>query len=215
VSFVESLDGVVLALDVDGVLLDSNRGGLGTWHNEVGKRFGVDAARLSPVFFRRVWRDIVVGSLPIEPALAEAIDELGWNMSVDELLDCWFEADFVVDGEVVDAVNRFAERGARLILATNQEHRRAAFLTERLGQLLPLDHVLYSGAVGAQKHEERFFADASNALGGIERRSVVAFIDDDATNVATAQAFGWTAEVFTKTTGWRERLDRLVERAWT
>ncbi len=206
-------DGVTLALDVDGVLLDSARGGLGSWHNEVGHRFGVDASGLSSVFFQRAWSDIVVGLLDIEPALADAIDELGWTMSVEELLACWFEADFVVDGEVVEAAKKLAERNVRLVLATNQEHRRAAFLSRRLGELLPLDQVLYSAGLGVQKHDERFFAEASNLLGIVERRERVAFIDDDAANVATARTFGWTSEIFVKTAGWAERLDRFVTRA--
>jgi hypothetical protein len=42
---------VTLVLDIDGVVLDSNRGGLGSWKNELRRRFGVDADALTEVFF--------------------------------------------------------------------------------------------------------------------------------------------------------------------
>ena len=41
----------LLALDVDGVLLDSQRGGRGPWQVAFGERFGVDARRLDETLF--------------------------------------------------------------------------------------------------------------------------------------------------------------------
>ncbi len=208
-----NFNAVTLALDVDGVLLDPDRGGLGSWRHEVAVRFGFDSSQLSSVFFKRVWTDVVTGARPIEPALADALDELGWEVSVEELLGCWFEADFVVDPEVVDAALGLAEQGVRLVLATNQEHRRAAFLHERLGTLLPIADVIYSGAVGLAKPDLRFFAVASEALGCGATPNCIAFVDDAIENVAAAQSSGWTAQLFAKTDGWRERLTAVVWQA--
>jgi putative hydrolase of the HAD superfamily len=213
VSSGERFEGVTLALDVDGVLLDPERGGRGSWRREIDNRFGVDSSELSPVFFRRVWTEVVTGARPIEPAVADALDELGWNISVEDFLTCWLEADYALDMEVVEAALVLADQGVRLVLATNQEHRRAAFLNERLGELLPLDDVLYSGALGVPKPDLRFFALASEALGCSASPNRIAFIDDATENVAAAQTSGWTAELFTKTEGWRERRDALVRRA--
>src|SRR5580692_11426939 len=42
---------VLLALDVDGVLLDPQRGGRGPWQVAFSERFGVDAGRLDGTLF--------------------------------------------------------------------------------------------------------------------------------------------------------------------
>jgi len=72
---------VVLALDVDGVLLDPTAGGRGGWSAVVAARYGVDARHLQSIFFARAWADVVVGRTAIEPALAAALEELAWSMT--------------------------------------------------------------------------------------------------------------------------------------
>jgi hypothetical protein len=79
-SLVESGDArTLLALDVDGVLLDPQRGGRGTWQVAFGERFGVDAGRLEGTIFAAPWADVVTGQRSVEAALAEALLELGWT----------------------------------------------------------------------------------------------------------------------------------------
>ena len=83
-----------LALDVDGVLLDSDRGGAGHWSVELERKYGVSRAQLREHFFVPCWDDVVNGRRPI----------------------C-------------------IGHGIRVVLATNQENRRAAYLGEHLGKL--------------------------------------------------------------------------------
>lgn len=52
--------------------------------------------------------------------------ELGCDVDTEDILRCWFDSDFHVNEDVVDQVNRWALRGVRIVLVTNQEHRRAA-----------------------------------------------------------------------------------------
>jgi phosphoglycolate phosphatase-like HAD superfamily hydrolase len=85
------LAAAVLALDVDGVLLDPGPDGTGSWQSVLAERYGVDPTLLDTAFFRVRWPGIIVGTEAIEPALGEVIAELGWDLTVDELLDCWFE----------------------------------------------------------------------------------------------------------------------------
>ncbi len=44
---------LTLALDVDGVLLDLDRGGRGPWTNEIRAEFGIEPALLHEALFRR------------------------------------------------------------------------------------------------------------------------------------------------------------------
>jgi putative hydrolase of the HAD superfamily len=201
----DGVRGATLALDVDGVLLDPDRGGQGRWHVALEQRFGVPAGDLQAVFFRRTWADVVCGRQPIERALGDALAELGWSVTTDELLACWFEADFVVRERVVRAARSWAAGGARLVLVTDQEHRRAAFLRERIATLLPISGMAYSAEVGCQKRDDGFFARAA-ALLSIEDATRVVFVDDSLPNIEAARRHGWTAVHFAPGVDWEHEV---------
>jgi putative hydrolase of the HAD superfamily len=210
---VSRLKGVVLALDVDGVVLDSDRGGLGKWHRAVEQRYGVDIADLQRVFFQPSWPEIVRGQRAIEPALDAALHELAWPMSTEALLACWFEADFVVDRDVVAAATDWAGAGARVVLVTDQEHRRAGFLRGALAGVLPISAFAYSAALGRTKRDEGFFPAACDALAIESSSSAVVFVDDTLPNVEAARRHGWRAVHFTKADGWRAEIDAALSSA--
>jgi putative hydrolase of the HAD superfamily len=204
------LGGVVLALDVDGVLLDPTAGGRGGWSAAVTARDGVDTGHLQSIFFTRAWADVIVGRTAIEPALAVALEELGWPMSAEDLLSCWFEADSVVDQEVAEAARSWAGDGARIVLVTNQEHRRAHFLEERLGATLPISAMAYSAALGYVKADPAFFAAAGQRLGIDESDDTVVFVDVSRENVEAARRCGWTAVHFLREGDWRAQIDTAL-----
>jgi putative hydrolase of the HAD superfamily len=207
------LAGSLLALDVDGVLLDSGPAGTGSWQSALAERYGVDATLLDAAFFRARWPRIIVGAEPIEPALEEAMAELGWAMTVDDLLECWFGADFTVDQQVVEAVRMWTAAGTRLVLATNQEHRRAGYLQRRLGNLLPVTDMAYSAALGFTKDQPQFFVAACHLLGIPRRSRSVVFVDDAPENVAVANRHGWTGIHYAKGEDWKSAITLALERA--
>ena len=98
-----------------------------------------------------------------------------------------------------------------MVLATNQEHRRARFLRGRLGRLFPVSDVVYSADVGVQKHESRFFDLASERLNVNFMRSDVVFVDDLELNVQTAAGAGWTAILATPDKSWIRQVGRLLD----
>jgi putative hydrolase of the HAD superfamily len=202
-----SLAPLVVALDVDGVLLDATGGGKGHWTNELSERFGLDGRALQTAFFRPYWSEVIVGTRPIEPALELALRELQWDLTVEDVLGCWFEADFEIDRDVVDAVRDWRKRGAEIVLATNQEHRRADFLRTRLHDIVPFASFLYSADLGAQKRHPAFFTAASERLGLADRARPVVLVDDDSANIDAARAHGWTGVHFSKHDGWRAEID--------
>jgi putative hydrolase of the HAD superfamily len=161
-----------LVLDVDGVLLDAERGGDGHWASELHRRFGIDRAQLGETFFATCWDDIVTGRRPVEPALAEALAAIGTPATVDDVLACWFDADFVPLPATVDLARRAAAAGVGVAVGTNQERRRADHLREQLGTLFPLSKLIASAELGHRKPEPEFFR-ATDALldRTIQRRS--------------------------------------------
>jgi putative hydrolase of the HAD superfamily len=204
---------VVLALDVDGVVLDPERAGRGKWHREVEQRWGVDITHLQREFFQPLWPDIVRGRQAIEPALTTALRELGWPMTAEELLACWFETDFVVDHDVVAAAGAWSAHGARVVLVTDQEHRRAAHLRAGLADLLPVSAFVHSAAVGLMKRDDGYFAAACEALDIDPAARAVVFVDDTLANVEAARRHGWSAIHFTKGAGWRDEIDAALTQA--
>jgi putative hydrolase of the HAD superfamily len=177
----------------------------------VGERFGVDPGPLQGVFFARHWPAVVVGRRAVEPALGRAIDELGWTMTVEELVGCWLEADFTVDLDVLEAVRGWADDGARLVLVTNQEHRRARYLEERLGALIPVTGIAYSAGLGLLKEDPAFYAAASARL-GLGRGSAV-LVDDAPGNVEAARRHGWAAVRFVRDGDWPLTVGSALRRA--
>ena len=168
-------------------MLDPDRGGRGAWHGALYERFGVDAGALQAAFFGPEWTAVVRGQSAIEPVMARTIETLGWDMTVDDLLDCWFEADFHPDRAVVEAAADWAADGVRLVLVTNQEHRRAHDVEGRVRDSFPVAGMAYSAALGFMKNDPEFYPAACDRL-GLARDAPVVFLDDSAENVAVAPA---------------------------
>jgi putative hydrolase of the HAD superfamily len=200
----------VLALDVDGVLLDPERAGKGRWQGALRERYGVDPSLLDEIFFQRSWSDVIVGRTRIEPALERALLELGWEINVESLLRCWFEADFEIDYEVLDAVNAWAASGIAVVLATNQEARRASFLELNLRSVLPLKGIAFSGALGALKNDPAFYPAAERWLGFEARNHRVVFVDDSLQNVQAAAQHGWNGITFSRQRDWRSQISSVL-----
>jgi putative hydrolase of the HAD superfamily len=205
------LRGVVLALDVDGVILDDALGGSAYWKSIFGEKFGVNADLLRTEFFGPAWSGVIRGQIPIESALKEAITALGWTMTVDQVLNSWFEDDYFPDNEVIAAANGWVHQGARLVLVTNQEHRRTEFLRPRLSELLPLSDFIYSAAIGFVKEEREFYTIADTQLGTLGITGAVVFVDDTLENVEAARSHGWRGILFDKSTTWQSTIDHLLQ----
>jgi HAD superfamily hydrolase (TIGR01509 family) len=201
---------VLLALDVDGVLLDAGRGGRGPWQVSFGERFGVDPRRLNDTLFAALWPDVITGRRPVEAALAETLTALGWDMGVEAALQCWFEEDFVVDPAVVAAATQWSDHGVPLALVSNQEPRRARDLEQRLAPLLPPFATAFSGDLGAVKGDRDFYSRAERHI-GLEPGAPVVFLDDTPANVEVASAHGWTGVHFTKDGEWHQRISAALE----
>lgn len=202
---------LTLALDVDGVLLDPDRNGEGHWTNELTAQFGIERIQLCEAFFVNSWDDVINGRRTVEDGLGEALATIGTTVDVESVLACWFEADYAPIEDTFDLARRAAAAGCRVVLATNQEHRRADYLRRRIGGAVPLNDVIYSANVGCQKHDPRFFEVASERLGlGHDQRMSVVFVDDVMHNVEVARSSGWRAVHASADQPWRHEVAELL-----
>lgn len=197
----------LLAIDVDGVLVDPIRAGRGNWTDDLREQLNVDLDLTT--FFRGPWQDVIVGRVAVEQALHDWLGERGHPVEVEEFLDCWLEGDFSLNGEVIDACRDWASRGLSMFLATNQEHRRAKFLAERLGPMLSLSGIAYSAALGATKPSAEFYLAADKLIHG-SGVSPVVFLDDTITHVEAARAHGWHGVHFSGPS-WREEVEAKLD----
>lgn len=202
---------LTLALDVDGVMLDPDRNGDGHWTIELTARFGIERAQLRESFFMQSWDDVINGRRTVEDGLGEALARIGTTVDVESVLSCWFDADYAPIDETFDLARRAVAAGCRVVLATNQEHRRAAYLNRRIGAAVPLERVIYSADVGCQKHDPRFFEVASDRLGlNPDRRTTVVFVDDVMHNVEVARSSGWRAVHASADQPWRHEVADML-----
>ena len=187
---------LVIALDVDGVLVEVGLND--NWIDIIGGEFGLTMLDLEP-FFQNHWEPVVTGRRAVEEALAEFAPSL----DADRFLRRWCEESTRINTEMIEAAAAWAAAGARIVLATNQEHRRAAYVKTLIGGHVELTDVFYSADLGVGKPDQRFFGAADKRLGDAR----VVFIDDAVANVEAARAHGWHAIHYPHDRDWREQVD--------
>lgn len=179
-----------LVLDIDGVLVHP-RGR--AWHDTLEDDLGISPDQLHREFFTPCWPSIVTGAASLTVELGLALKRMGAGVGVDELIAYWFQAHSRIDLAVVGVACAWADRTrGRLVLASNQEHTRAAYLWGEVGLGDVFGEMYYSAKAGVAKPSPEFFSWCGADLGGR-----VVFFDDDAANVAAARGAGWDAHLFT------------------
>ena len=130
---------LTLALDVDGVLLDPDRTVTATGRTNSPPGSVSNAPSSASRSSCNSWDDVVNGRRTVEDGLGEALARIGTTVDVESVLSCWFDADYAPIDETFDLARRAAAAGCRVVLATNQEHRRADYLHRRIGAAVPLE----------------------------------------------------------------------------
>ncbi len=177
-----------LAFDADGVLVRA-----GVFSELLEREHGVAPAAIS-AFFEGPFVDCVLGRRDLEEAIAPFLTEWGWQATVQDCLQTWFEADSVTDDRVLEAVAEVRAAGLACYLVSNQERHRAAYLEEVLGFGARFDGLFYSSRIGARKPQAAFFEHVVSHVGVAP--SEILLIDDHPANVEGARSLGWHAALF-------------------
>lgn len=191
--------------DVDGVLIDG-------WHADPSRRkpwdatikedLGVDRNAFQSLFFgmdgnRSSSRmaACVRGQADLKSALADVLPQTGYRGHVDEFVRYWFEKDSNLQPEVFASASVLRSNGARIFVATGQEHHRARYLWNDLRFADHFERIFYSAEVGFLKKEIGFFEAINRAL-GISPEEQPLFFDDQPEIVEIAKRAGWDAVVY-------------------
>lgn len=184
-----------IMLDVDGVLISGHRTKDELWTHRLKDDLGIEPEDLVRAFFAKRWTKVVTGADALEPALAKSLEELGSAVEVATLIDYWFEQDARLVMSVMQDCQRLREAGFKVMLTTNQEHRRATYLMNDLKLSDVVDGIVYSAQAGAQKPDRAFFEYAMRQTGEAPQAHLL--VDDHATNVDGARLVGWQGHVWT------------------
>ncbi|MEN9010527.1 MAG: HAD-IA family hydrolase [Yoonia sp.] len=184
---------MTILVDVDGVLIAGELGG-GHWSERLADRFNFTATDLDDSFFGKHWSEIVVGKQPALPLLQQALDEIGAEAGAKEVQDFWFSTDAQKNESVLDWVKTQRRDGHRVLLATNQDHDRAAYIMNVLGLRHYCDGIYYSAALGFAKPDPHFYRAVQMAENKPPEHLIL--IDDTKENVAAALKEAWRAHHF-------------------
>ncbi|MEL7282512.1 MAG: HAD-IA family hydrolase [Pseudomonadota bacterium] len=182
-------------LDVDGVVISGHRADEELWTHHMQSDLGLDPAALVEGFFQRDWIEVVTGEKDLIPVLQTALDRMKAEVTAEALTEYWFAKDARIVEPVIEDCQRLRELGLTVILTTNQEHRRAAYLMQDLGLGKFVDGIVYSAQAGAQKPARAFFDFAMARTGA--RAKAHLLVDDHLANVDAARTAGWQAHHWT------------------
>lgn len=185
-------------LDVDGVVVHgfhANPEKRRPWDVALESDLGISRQRLTETFFNGVFAsEIVTGRKSLVEALDDVLPGLGYRGSTLDFIAYWLERDSMLDNDLLAAIAAVRKCGARVYLATNQEHIRAFHLWATLGLQARFDDIYYSARLGVTKPQAAFFEAVSTRIG--KQRQPPLFFDDSSRNVDAATAHGWEAVVY-------------------
>ncbi|MFD1192694.1 HAD family hydrolase [Phenylobacterium conjunctum] len=176
-------------VDVDGVVVRHPAGR--RWDRDMQADLGLDPGLLQQRFFAAHFQDVVTGRADLHDRLAPVLAEIAPHLTSQALADYWFAQDAHLDLALLDDLARLRASGARLHLATVQEHHRARYLWETLGLKDRFDAIHYAADYGVGKPDPAFFRAVEQRTG--LPASDLLLIDDSARNVESARACGWSA----------------------
>ena len=180
-----------LMLDVDGVLIRGRPEDGQPWSTTLATDLGIDPTRLQTAFFRPFWSQIVTGKRGLAETLTDCLPRIGAKVTAEDFISYWFARDARLDPDVLEDVGVLRATGLRVILCTNQDHLRAAYLMQDLGLGAHVDGMIYSAALGARKPDPAFF-NAARAQTSLPPEALL-LIDDTRANITAARKAGWRA----------------------
>lgn len=189
-----------ILFDVDGVLIHGyhHRPELQRrWDDALQADLGIDPQRLKQVFFFDVFiKKVIIGQASLVDALDRVLPGLGYRGSTMAFIDYWFEHDSQLNTELVAIARRLKAAGARVFMATNQEHLRARHLWTQLELGEVFEDMFYAARLGVMKPSPGFYAEVDRRLGPQSEPPLL--FDDSPPVVEGARKAGWEAVEYTR-----------------
>ncbi|GCE10778.1 HAD-IA family hydrolase [Tengunoibacter tsumagoiensis] len=194
----------VLLFDIDGVILHGEH-----WSKNLKRDYNISPDQLQ-TFFRERFSACLIGEADLKIELARYLQKWGWPGSVEDFLRYWFEAEYSLNTELLEAVKQLRQQGICCYLATQQERYRTAYLIEKMNFVEAFDGIFSSVYVGYLKDHPGFFLEVLKQLEHIQPAEVL-FWDDTPKNVTAAREAGLYAELYTTMGDFYQKLSTFIK----
>ncbi len=187
--------------DADGVLLTGER-----FSRKLAKDYGISTDITEP-FFKGPFKECIIGNADLKELLPQYLQKWGWQKSVDDFLDEWFESEHKIDEQLVQYIQDLRKKGIKCYLATNQEKYRVQYMLDKMGFSECFDKVYASSHLGHRKPAMEFYSKVVEDL-GLEKSQIL-FWDDTSENIDAANQFGLKAELYTSFEDFKDTMNTL------
>jgi putative hydrolase of the HAD superfamily len=186
------LDGIdLIAWDFDGVVNRNIEKGVFVWQVQFTAETGIDLRAFNAHMFPHRMKPIVRGEADLMDEVAGWIAQSKAPIPAEAFLDAWFRCDALPDAEIVALMARLRTPERACVIATNNEHRRAAYIENEMGFAGRIDRMFASGRMKQAKPDRGFFDRVCADMGVNPERALL--IDDTRANVEAARSLGWNA----------------------
>jgi len=193
----------VILFDADGMLV-------------ITEMFSVQYCRESNVpyeeillFFKNEFSPCLIGQADLKEKVSPYLEKWGWNKSVEEFLEYWFESENHIDHRVVKVIKELREKGIKCCLLTNQEKYKIEFMRERMNFAEIFDRVFSSAEAGAKKPSPEIFEYVTRELGDVKKEEIMLW-DDKEKNVRGAEEFGFKASIYKDFESFKKEIDKII-----
>jgi len=190
----------VIVSDLDGMLVTGPR-----FSEEFPKKFGVPRVDVDE-FFSGEFQQCKIGELDLRNVLEKYAQK--WGIGVAEILEFWFGLS-TINKEVVEILKKLKAQDVSIILATNQEKYRLAYLLELLQEDEHwIDVVIASCEIGIKKPDPEFYERIESLFPIVKKNDMLVF-DDKKETIEALIRMGYVAEVFEDVTQFKKSLKKF------
>ena len=193
---------VILLLDLDGIVIRPRHK---YFSEKFSEEYNVPIATILP-FFKEDYKKAATGKADVKSLLSPYMQKWGWEKSVDDFLDYWFEGERDLDEQILKTIKDLRGKGVKVYLVSDNESRRAKYLMDEVGLNKHFDGAFFSCDMGVTKSDPEFFRKVIEKL-NTDPLEIV-YWDDDPKNVDVAKGTGINAMLYTTFKNFNEIISR-------
>ena len=189
-----------ILFDLDGVVIILGKGK--KFSERLSEKLNLPLEKISE-FFTNDFSECSYGRADLKEKISPYLVKWGYNGTVEDLLNFWFEDEGAPDEEVLKEVASLRAAGVKCYIATRQEKYRKEYLLNKVGLKDSFDGIFCTCDIGYNKSEKGYWDYVFDKLR--VKPEEIMFFCDGKKNVATAESLGVQAYFY-------EGLDFLKEK---
>lgn len=176
-----------VAFDLDGVVIPST-----PVMRYFSREFDIHSINVVD-FFKGPFQDCLVGKTDLFDVLPAALQSWGWKRPMEEFVSEWMSTCSDPEPDAVIVISDLNAAGVRCCVASNQDNRKAAYLSDLDWIQNLFEKRFFSCHMGVAKPGSRYFRIIEEDFGA--KPETILFVDDKVENINAARACGWQAEL--------------------